>query len=683
MRITENDPELFDQLGHRSAAAGPNYEVLFDTRSTEAPLVTIMVVMYNQARYVSETLESVAAQEFTDFELIIIDDASQDDSVAVSLDWARRHDLPLLLIRNRSNQGVVATLATATGLVRTELISLVAGDDLLEPSKLSLQVPLLLESAPNVGFVYSDAYLISDDGDDFTETWLQTFKANATPRDGDLFEAFLTRDLHIPVMTLLARTNDVRRSGAFSPGLHYEDVDLMIRLSHVTLGRYSRYPSVRYRVRPDGLRAQLSPEVVSSCRLRVYRPWLQNPRSTRPFARRQYFQDAYWLYRHGDLTGLQFARATFETRSPKHLLLLPFVCARQAVRRNARLSAPPRPTREQRQVRLNAKLSRPSPVLGDREALIAGDELIFVGGSPRSGSTLLQNMLDSHPRIAGGPEFDLVPSIVNLRKRFHEKISSGRISAFTSKRDVDHHIGTLIEQLLLPYMESHKADYISEKTPSNVMVFRELLTIFPGAHFLFCVRDPRAVVASMLEVGRRDRAQRANGGGGPTLPSYTRSVFAAIETIRRYNQAGFHAAADNRVQVVPYELLVQKPEATTREVAGFLGIAWDSSLVSPKNYEHGGDSLIDGIWAVADTYRGNPDPARTESWQSSLRRWQRLLIEAAFSGDPDLLNLGYSLGPKRRNVVSSTVRRIDGASRIMEVVSRGLTRVSRRLTRRA
>jgi glycosyltransferase involved in cell wall biosynthesis len=681
MNLQETSPKHVEESHSGSSSSGPDYDVLLDTRSTEVPLVTIVVSTYNQASYIAETLDSIAAQEFTDFELIVIDDASPDESMDVSLDWARKHEVPVLLIRNRSNQGVVAALATATGLVRTELISFLAGDDVFLPEKLRIQVPLLLGSPPKVGFVYSDAYLMSDAGEHLPETWLQVFKKNATPRHGDLFEAFFTRELHIPVMTLLARTDAIRRSGAFSPGLIYEDLDLMIRLSHVSDGHFSKFPSARYRLRPEGLRAQLSGDVISRCRLDVYRPWLHSPRSTRSFARRQYFQDAWRLYRFGVLTGPQLAKATLDTRSPRHLLLLPVAFSRQAIRKDAKPSKSDGLSYEERQALLRSRVSSPEVRAG--ESLKAGGELIFVGGSPRSGTTLLQNMLDSHPSVAGGPEFDLVPSIVALRDRMHEKISTGRISAFTSNREVDRSIGTLIEQLLVPYMERHKADYISEKTPANVLVFSELLTIFPEARFLFCVRDPRAIVSSMLEVGLRDRAKRANGGGGFRLPSYTRSVFAGIETIRQYNRAGFHAAVSDRVHVVKYEQLVQAPEAATREIADFLGITWDSSMISPKNHEHGGDSLIDGVWSVAETYRGDPDPARAESWRNNLRPWQKKVIEAAFSGDPDLRNLGYPFGSKRRKFVSSAIGSVQRARGHTEGIRRFAKAVRRRLARRA
>jgi Sulfotransferase family len=317
-------------------------------------------------------------------------------------------------------------------------------------------------------------------------------------------------------------------------------------------------------------------------------------------------------------------------------------------------------------------------ILPESEPRLAGDRLIFVGGCPRSGSTLLQNMLDSHPHIAGGPEFDFVPEIVSLRNRIHQKIVSGRISTFASQDTVDRHIGILIEGLLFPYMERHMADYISEKTPSNVLFFKELLTIFPQAHFLFCIRDPRAVLYSMLAVGDRARAQRSNMSTKPALPPYTRSVLAAIETIKRFNRAGFDVAANERVHVVQYERLVESPEAMTREIAEFLGIVWDSALITPTSYVHGGDSLIDGIWAEADTYRGNPDPARAELWQNSLPTWQRLLVEAAFGNEPELRSLGYPLSTKHKKLIASVFTKFEEARHRMEG-ARSLLRQARRI----
>jgi len=93
-----------------------------------------------------------------------------------------------------------------------------------------------------------------------------------------------------------------------------------------------------------------------------------------------------------------------------------------------------------------------------------GRGLVFVGGCPRSGTTLVQLMLDSHPDVCGGPEFDRVPDIVALRDRLRASVDSGRISVYRSKEDVDREIGQLVERLLAPYAGERGCKVVSEKT---------------------------------------------------------------------------------------------------------------------------------------------------------------------------------------------------------------------------
>ena len=207
----------------------------------------------------------------------------------------------------------------------------------------------------------------------------------------------------------------------------------------------------------------------------------------------------------------------------------------------------------------------------------AGRRFIFVGGAPRSGTTLVQNMLDCHPEILGAPEFLNLERIVELRNRLRQGIDRGAIEAFASAPEVDRLTAQLIEDLLLPLADRHGAPYLSEKTPSNALVFRELLEIFPAARCIFVLRDPRAIIASMLEVGARAAAQ-----GHPTQP-WTRSLPAAVAYVQRYFRAARAAAAEapGRVLVLRYETLVTEPEAVTRAICGFLGLPWTAAMLTP------------------------------------------------------------------------------------------------------
>lgn len=110
-----------------------------------------------------------------------------------------------------------------------------------------------------------------------------------------------------------------------------------------------------------------------------------------------------------------------------------------------------------------------------------GRQLIFVGGAPRSGTTLVQNMLDSHPEIFGGPEFLHIPEIIELRDRMHHSVSRHLIDQVCSHGQVDAQFRTLIEGFLMPPARQPDIRLISEKTPGNVLVFAELMSLWPRA----------------------------------------------------------------------------------------------------------------------------------------------------------------------------------------------------------
>lgn len=266
-----------------------------------------------------------------------------------------------------------------------------------------------------------------------------------------------------------------------------------------------------------------------------------------------------------------------------------------------------------------------------------GESLLLVGGCPRSGTTLLQNILDSHPDIVGGPEFDHLPRIVELRELLLDGHTSGRLAAYNL--DVDAAVSGFVADLLEPYRTSHGARLLSEKTPENALHFAPLLEVFPRARAIFVVRDPRAVAASMLEVGSRANRQATH------TPPFTHGVLQAIDTISEYNNAGLSLVGHERYRVVRYESLVEFPEQETRNLCEFLGLVWSSEMLRPASASHDGEGVLDDVWYTKAMYRSDPDPTRAHTWRDQLGRRRRLLVEAAFRSDPRLTaDLGYELG---------------------------------------
>lgn len=268
-------------------------------------------------------------------------------------------------------------------------------------------------------------------------------------------------------------------------------------------------------------------------------------------------------------------------------------------------------------------------------------KLIFVGGAPRSGTTLVQNMLDSHPLIFGGPEFLHIPDCINLRNKLHYSISREFIDLFCSYDDVDRYIVSLIEHLLFPLADLQGCKFLSEKTPGNVLVFCELIDLFPQAHFIHVVRDPRAIVSSMLLAGKRAKEK------GIKPAAYTKNIPAGIAYIRKCFNSGFTASkkAPDNVLTIVYERLVEEPAKETKKICKFLGLEWSDEMLTPGDKKHLGEKAItsksDEVWYNAKTYYRNPDSQDIGKWKRQLSIARQIRITTAFEDYGELKQLGY------------------------------------------
>jgi protein-tyrosine sulfotransferase len=270
-----------------------------------------------------------------------------------------------------------------------------------------------------------------------------------------------------------------------------------------------------------------------------------------------------------------------------------------------------------------------------------GAEFIFVGGAARSGTTVLQNILDTHPDIVGAPEFHHLVDVGKLRTKMHALIENGLIDQICSPEDVDRSLCQLIEGLLRPLREKCGCRYLSEKTPDNVLVFPELIGLFPGARFIWVVRDPRAVIASMLQVGRRARKVHL-----PTQ-DFTQSLLAAIAYIRQCFKAGAAAQqlAPERVITVSYERLVSSPEAETKRICRFLAIDWTEQMLHPASMKHFGEKAITikNVWYDSASYNRNPETKEIDKWKYELSLIQQAIVATAFRNVADFAQFGYDL----------------------------------------
>ena len=216
----------------------------------QVPLVSVIVLSYNQARFVTECLESVNAQNYPNLELIVNDDASRDDSASVIQAWLARSGIPHRFLKNQSNQGICRSMNNALSHSRGKYISGIAADDVWLPGKLLTQVALMERLPPKVGVVYSDALQMDERGNllplKFVEADGRNRNLEVMP-EGNVHLA-LWRSNFIAPMTTLIRRECFERVGLFDESLFAEDWDMWLRIARHYDFAYSPDIWAKYRI---------------------------------------------------------------------------------------------------------------------------------------------------------------------------------------------------------------------------------------------------------------------------------------------------------------------------------------------------------------------------------------------------------------------------------------------------
>jgi glycosyltransferase involved in cell wall biosynthesis len=130
----------------------------------DEPRVSVIMAAYNEERFLAEAVESVLAQDFTDFELLITDDGSTDSTPEVARSFAERDPDRVRVLCGERNQGKPFALNRALAVRRGELIAWLDGDDVMLPGKLARQVQALDASPDAAGCAHDAEMFQSEDG---------------------------------------------------------------------------------------------------------------------------------------------------------------------------------------------------------------------------------------------------------------------------------------------------------------------------------------------------------------------------------------------------------------------------------------------------------------------------------------------------------------------------------------
>merc|ERR1719297_388092 len=210
--------------------------------------------------------------------------------------------------------------------------------------------------------------------------------------------------------------------------------------------------------------------------------------------------------------------------------------------------------------------------------------LIFIGGVPRSGTTLMRAMLDAHPDVRCGEETRVVPRLLQMRS--HWKKSQKESMRLEEAGLTDEVLASAISSFILEVVARHgePAPRLCNKDPFTLKSGNYLRELFPNSKFLFMVRDGRATVHSIIS--------RKVTITGFDLKSYRQCLTkwnAAISAM----DAQCKELGDAHCLRVPYEQLVLHPRPMMEKILRFLDLDWTEDVLhhEKKIGQKGGISL--------------------------------------------------------------------------------------------
>jgi len=210
-----------------------------------APAVSVVLPVYNGGALLTHALQSLSEQTFTDYEVIVVDDGSTDDTAAHAA-AAANHDARVRVLHHRVNRGLLASLADGLAAANGEFVARLDADDLCLPRRLEVQVAAMREE-PRLTLCWSAYERRALDSD-------ERLGVVVPPLDHAAMQLGLTRANRILHSSVMFRLGAARAIGGYLDEWYpAEDYDLWCRLLASGLGRGVAEPLVVSRVNPHGI----------------------------------------------------------------------------------------------------------------------------------------------------------------------------------------------------------------------------------------------------------------------------------------------------------------------------------------------------------------------------------------------------------------------------------------------
>ena len=225
-------------------------------------MVSAIVPVYNGAPWLASTIDSALAQTFEDLEIIVVNDGSTDDSLAVATRCLARAGGRLRII-DQANAGVSAARNAALQVARGCYFALLDADDCWLPDHLATAMTAF-DRDPDLGLVHANIEFIDTHGNS------TGVARRCWSRQADAYEAIALRHEHVSCPTAVFSRAALETVGAFDStftGFGCEDRDLWLRIAERFRIHYLDRVSARYRVHPEGMSRQVDPMAMARAML--------------------------------------------------------------------------------------------------------------------------------------------------------------------------------------------------------------------------------------------------------------------------------------------------------------------------------------------------------------------------------------------------------------------------------
>ena len=197
------------------------------------------------------------------------------------------------------------------------------------------------------------------------------------------------------------------------------------------------------------------------------------------------------------------------------------------------------------------------------------DPLIFIGGIPSSGTTLMRVMMDAHPDIRCGEETRIVPRLLFMRSRMLDsKVEAERlVEAGITESLVDSAFKKMIETFIVGH--GKPAQYLCNKDPLALRSMEVLRRMFPSAKFILMIRDGRATTNSIIKRGVTISGVDITSAD-KVMTFWQDALGSMLRMCKNLGESCLE---------VYYEQLVLDPKEEMRQVLDFLSIPWHDNVL--------------------------------------------------------------------------------------------------------